>query len=94
MKYLKLFESAFSHKLINTYSSNYMANKTIRFSVFEAGLYLMNKGIEIKGDTLVPLTTYLNELGGKVLLDLYSFEELKSVLIKFADDNIDEIISR
>jgi len=93
-KYLKLFESAFSHKLINTFSSNYMANKTIRFSVFEAGLHLMNKGVEIKGDTLIPLTTYLNELGGKVLLDLYSFEELKNVLIKFADENLDKITDK
>jgi len=91
---LWLFENAFSHKLINTFSSNFMANKTIRFALFDAGLYLNTSGIPIKGDTLVPLLKHLNELGGSVILDLYSREELAAHLIDYAKAHIHEIKSR
>ena len=37
--YLELFDTAFSHKLINTFSSNILANKNTRFAYFDAGLY-------------------------------------------------------
>lgn len=93
-KYLQLFDTAFSHKLINTFSSNFMANKAIRFSLFEAGMYLKQQGISIKGDTLVPLLKYLNELGGSMILDTLSREELQSKLIRYAKSNLDEIKER
>ena len=92
--FLELFEIAFSHKLINTYSSNYMANKDIRFSVFDAALHIKSKGYEIKADTMVPMSIYLNELGGRVLLDMFSREELTGRLIEFVDQNINIIAAR
>lgn len=93
-KALTLFETAFSHKIINTFSSNFMANSEIRFAVFDTGLYLQNKGITIKGDTLIPLLKFLNQLGGSIILDVFSREELKEMLIKWTAEHIDEIVSR
>jgi hypothetical protein len=92
--FLELFETAFSHKLINTYSSNYMANETIRFSVFEAASHIKSKGYEIKADTMVPMLKYLNELGGRVVLDIFSREELTGRLIEYVEQNIDMITGK
>ena len=92
--YLELFEIAFSHKLINTFSSNYMANKDIRFSIFDAAKYIFSKGLAIKGDTMVPILVYLNELGGRILLDVFSREELTGRLIEYIDKNIDIIAAK
>lgn len=93
-QYLSLFETAFSHKLINTFSSNYMANKDIRFSIFDTALYIQDKGTIIKGDTMVLLLMYLNELGGRVLLDMIPREQLTDMLISYADKHIEEITKR
>ena len=93
-QYLSLFETAFSHKLINTFSSNYMANRDIRFSVFDTAQYIQSKGIPIKGDTMVPLLTYLNELGGRVLLDMIPRQQLTEMLISYTDKHIEDIIKR
>ena len=43
---------------------------------------------------MVPLLGYLNELGGNVLLDILSKQEIYEVLVEFVDKNIDEIKSR
>ena len=93
-KYLELFETAFSHKLINTFSSNILGNPKIRFAYFDTGLYIKSLGIPIKGDTLVPLLMYLNELGGRIVLDILEREEIYEMLVNFAINNLDEIKSR
>jgi len=93
-KSIELFRSAFSHKLVNTFSSSFMANENARFALFDAGLFIKEEGIEIKGDTLVPLTKYLNMLGGSMILDMFSREELRDMLINYAKDNLDEIKRR
>lgn len=92
--YLDLFETAFSHKIINMLSSNILGNDSIRFSYFEAGLYIRSLGIEIKGDTMVPLMMYLNELGGRIVLDILSRDEIYDLLVGYTNKNIDEIKSR
>jgi len=91
---LKLFRSAFSHKMINTFSSNYMANPDIRFAVFDVALELQQDGVEIKGDTMVPILVFLNEIGGKLLLDTYTRKEWRNELKRFAFENLDGILSR
>jgi hypothetical protein len=91
---LELFRSAFSHKLVNTFSNNFIANPETRFALFDAGLHLQSQGIDIKGDTLVPLMKYLNEIGGSFVLDHFSRVELRDKLIRFAEENIEEIKSR
>lgn len=93
-RYLNLFETAFSHKLINTFSSSFMASETVRFALFECGLYLKEQGIPIKGDTLVPMMKHLNELGGSMILDVMEREELQEKLIDFAIENLDEVMAR
>lgn len=91
---LELFRTAFSHKAINTFSSSFMANPEIRFALFDTALWLRNQGIEIKGDTMVPLSKFLNELGGQSVIDTFSREELSKMLKNHADDHIEEIRSR
>lgn len=92
--YLVLFETAFSHKTINTFSSNILGNKDIRFAYFDAGLYIKSLNIEIKGDTMVPMMVYLNGLGGSTLLDILSRNEIYDLLVHFINENIDVIKSR
>lgn len=91
---LNLFRSAFSHKMVNTFSSNYMANPDIRFAVFDVALELQQDGIEIKGDTMIPILVYLNELGGKMILDTFTRKEWRSELKKFSIENLENIKNR
>lgn len=92
-EYLKLFETAFSHKVINTFSSNIMAKKNIRFAVFDSALSIMEKGAPIKADTMTPMIKHMNEQAGLVLLDSYNFEHLKDIMDQFVRNNIDLIMS-
>ena len=57
-------------------------------------VYIKRLGIEIKGDTMVPLMIYLNELGGSMLLDILSREEIYDLLVDCVNDNVYEIKSR
>ncbi len=91
---LELFRTAFSHKLVNTFSSNFMANPSIRFALFDTALQLKEQGVEIKGDTMIPLLKHLNELGGSMVLDLFSREELRNKLDQFTVDHFNEILAR
>jgi hypothetical protein len=71
-----------------------LGNPKIRFAYFDTGLYIKSLGIPIKGDTLVPLLMYLNELGGRIVLDILEREEIYEMLVNFAINNLDEIKSR
>lgn len=91
---MELFRTAFSHKLINTFSSNFMANPVIRFGLFDAALSLKSQGVEIKGDTMVPLLKHLNELGGTMVLDLFSRDEIRDKLMLFSKNHLRDIKNR
>lgn len=93
-RYLELFETAFSHKIINMFSSNILGNKNIRFAFFDTGLYIKSKGIQIKGDTMTPLLIYLNEIGGRLVLDVLERHEIFKLLVNFVDNNLHEIKNR
>ena len=45
-------------------------------------------GIEIKGDTMTPLLIYLNEIGGKIMLDILSRQEIYELLKSYIDENV------
>ena len=93
-EYLTLFETAFSHKMVNVFSSNILGNKDIRFAFFDSMLYIKSMGIKIKGDTMSPSLTYLNEIGGKIILDVLSRQEIFELLKSYIDENLEEIKSK
>jgi len=91
-KYSCIFETAFSEKFILMSSSNIMNNKNTRFAYFRAGVLLQELGLEIKGKTMTPLQVYLNKIGGQVILDTFSVDEIYGMLEEYINDNLDEFI--
>ena len=43
---------------------------------------------------MTPLLIYLNEIGGKIMLDILSRQEIYELLKSYIDENVEEIKNR
>lgn len=91
-KFIKLSylgSSDFSTKVSDIfYSNSFSANPVILKGICEGIWYYHEKGIKLLvKEHIRPALQYLNALGGGTLLDFYSDEEIKRIIIKRIHDN-------
>lgn len=77
-------EKDFSARAVVFFSSNFTSNRNITIAILRA-IYKLQKerGISIKRDHFVQATKYLNVVGGAMILDMLSCEEVEEMLNKY-----------
>ena len=73
-------ESAFASNLMLLSSNNFMSNKCLALGVMDCIINRKNKGEKIGRYHYVEATKYLNSIGGIVLLDMMSREEVYGIV--------------
>lgn len=84
---LDYFKTDFSSKVLTLFSSNYTNNPKITRGVLSAIIELEKDGYKIKTEEYREILRYVNLLGGIVILDYLSEDELKDKIIKHYKKN-------
>ncbi|WP_230203618.1 DUF6339 family protein [Bacillus massiliigorillae] len=75
-------EKDFSARSTVFFSSNFTSNKDITIGILRALIKLKENGLEIKRDHFVQATKYLNVIGGAMVLDMLSVDEVEEMVTK------------
>ncbi|WP_244322170.1 DUF6339 family protein [Bacillus luti] len=75
-------EKDFSARAIVFFSSNFTSNRNITIGILRAIKYLEQEGCKVKREFFVQANRYLNILGGAMILDMLSAEEVEEMVIK------------
>ncbi|WP_235848392.1 DUF6339 family protein [Litchfieldia alkalitelluris] len=73
----------FSARCVVFFSSNLTSNKTITTGILRSIIKLDAKGIAVKRDHFVQATKYLNVVGGAMILDMLSTDEVEKMVDKY-----------
>lgn len=84
VEYLK---QDFASSAILLLSNNYANNKKITRAILSAGVELRNIGYKIKRKEFNKILRYVNNLGGIIILDYLSEEELRNKIITYGKTN-------
>ncbi len=85
---IKYFETDFGTKVLTLFSSNFTNNSKITLALIKAILEIENKNRKISRQEYQALLRYLNMIGGTIILDYLSEDEIKEKLINYYDSNI------
>ena len=78
---LSFFKNNFSTKSITMFSSNFTNNPTITRSIVKSFIYIESQGFSAGENEYREILRYVNLLGGIIILDYLSEEELKEKII-------------
>ncbi|ARP43135.1 MULTISPECIES: DUF6339 family protein [Geobacillus] len=73
----------FSARSVIFFSSNFTSNRTITKGILKCLVGFEENGIEIKRDHFVQANKYLNIVGGAMILDMLTEEEVKEMVEKY-----------
>jgi len=73
----------FSARSVIFFSSNFTSNRSITKGILKCLVNLEENGIEIKRDHFVQVNKYLNIVGGAVILDLLTEDEVEDMVRKY-----------
>ncbi|UCZ54982.1 hypothetical protein LGQ02_09770 [Bacillus shivajii] len=73
-------EKDFSARCVVFFSSNFTSNRNITKGILKSLIKLKEKGITIKRDHFVQSTKYLNVVGGAMVLDMLSTDEVEEMI--------------
>lgn len=75
-------EKDFSARSTVFFSSNFTSNKAITIGILKALVKLKENGVDIKRNHFVQSTKYLNVIGGAMVLDMLSSDEVEEMVTK------------
>jgi hypothetical protein len=89
-------EKDFSARCVVFFSSNFTSNGNITRGILKSLIKLKENGVTIKRDHFVQATKYLNVVGGAMILDMLTTEEVEEMIDKylyryFKFDNVNEL---
>ncbi|MDQ0429423.1 hypothetical protein QOZ98_002251 [Planomicrobium stackebrandtii] len=79
-------ERDFSARSVIFFSSNFTSNRTITIGILKALYKIKEDGVAIKREHFLQATKYLNILGGAMILDLLSVNEVEELVAENLND--------
>jgi hypothetical protein len=76
-------EKDFSARCVVFFSSNFTSNQNITKGILKSLIKMQNEGVAIKRDHFVQANKYLNVVGGALILDMLSTEEVEEMVDKY-----------
>jgi hypothetical protein len=76
-------EKDFSARCVVFFSSNFTSNRNITKGILKSLIKLQQSGISIKRDHFVQANKYLNVVGGAMILDMLSVDEVEQMVDKY-----------
>jgi hypothetical protein len=76
-------EKDFSARCVVFFSSNFTSNRNITRGILKSLIKLQQSGISIKRDHFVQANKYLNVVGGAMILDMLTVDEVEQMVDKY-----------
>ncbi|MFJ5762778.1 DUF6339 family protein [Neobacillus sp. NPDC093182] len=76
-------EKDFSARCVVFFSSNFTSNRNITRGILKSIIKLEKRGIQIKRDHFVQANKYLNVVGGAMILDMLSTDEVEEMIDQY-----------
>ncbi|WP_442600031.1 DUF6339 family protein [Neobacillus sp. D3-1R] len=76
-------EKDFSARCVVFFSSNFTSNRNISKGILKSIIKLQDREISIKRDHFVQATKYLNVVGGAMILDMLTVDEVEQMVDKY-----------
>nr|WP_263327086.1 DUF6339 family protein [Neobacillus sp. Marseille-Q6967] len=76
-------EKDFSARCVVFFSSNFTSNRNITKGILKSIIKLEKRGIQVKRDHFVQANKYLNVVGGAMILDMLTTEEVEEMIDQY-----------